>query len=204
VDVEADQVPGQVVHLVSAFDEEPDAPHELALRTRMDGVARALLGALLVVLAAASAGAVWLLWTNETPGWWFNGIFTVMLGFLAVGVWIAYLGSISNARREAVAQRVWQQRRHTARMVPGHLVDRDVALSETGRVMRFVVAVALASGRQITAEWVPSPASGDRQLLQPQVPGVGALARVWTVDDADHRAPLVVEVLDPTVVRDAG
>lgn len=38
------------------------------------------------------------------------------------------------------------------------------------------------------------------ELLQPQVPGMGASARVWRLENGADSAPLVIEVQDPTVV----
>lgn len=188
-----------VVHLTPAFAPAVSAPGDLDYPRRMGRVGRVFFALANVVVTAGSAALLALLWTAETPGWWFTAIFTVMTGGVPVALWAIFAGSLQEAGRERGQQARWADTRHRARAEPGRIVSRDVSLTEHGGVSSFELVVTVAGGASIRARWRPDSLSRG-SLLQPQVPGVGAEARVWRVPDDEPEGPVVVEVTDPTVI----
>lgn len=180
---------GHVVHLESALHMQP--PAQLRLPRRLGAAAKTVIGVLLVAELGIAVAGIGMLWITQTPGWWFSVLFTVMLGGFTLGVWAAYLISFGTAAQGRRAEAAWAARGPIA-FQDGRVVDRKVGLSDTGRVSGFDLTVELPDGA-VLAAWRPTPEEDG--LLQPQVPGVGAPARVWRTDGA-----LVAEVVDPTVV----
>ena len=153
---------------------------------------------LAVALAAATLVAGFLvvvLWTTETPGWWFSLLFSVFIVGLVIGLWAIYLGSLKEGEARAAAQARWDEALSDVRHEDGTVVARDVKTLEDGSVARFEVTVSTAAGDSVGGTWTRRSASAG-SLLQPQVPGVGAAARVWRAPGS----PVVIEVLDPSAV----
>ncbi|HZX76878.1 MAG TPA: hypothetical protein VFE83_06835 [Lysobacter sp.] len=163
------------------------------------GVTGRVAFALFNTLATAGAAlAIFALWTGETPGWWFNVIFTVMIGGLAVALWAILIGSIEQANLERHLQTVWREIAPRAVAATARVTERRWVLAEDGSVTSFALVVQPPDGRPLCARWRPDTSRDC--LLQSQVPGVGSEARVWRAPDGLVAAPLVVEVADPTIV----
>lgn len=190
---------GHVVHLLHYWG-DATPPESLRLKSRLSMGSRA---ALWVALLAASALGSYLLialWTSLTPGWWFNLIFTVMIGCFVIGGWVVFADALrSGVRREAASAR-WSETNGVARATEAIVTERDVVTSDSGDVPSFTLTVKTGDGQTVTAQWRPQPHSR-RWLLQSQIPGVGSRARVW---QAENAGPLVIEVLDATVGADVG
>lgn len=186
---------GHVVHLLPSFDSRSTAPETLRFPSRMASTARVLVALLLAIGTALCAEGIYLLWTEETPGWWFSALFTVVLIGLPLAAWAAYAFAIRRAGEERRLQEQWAASRDRARLVHGRITDRDVQVSEDGTISAFVLTVEVTDVPAFDATWHPHRES-PKYLLQTQVPGVGSEVRVWLID-AEH--PLVVEVVDPSV-----
>ena len=198
----SDATVGNIVHLLERFDAAERAPASLQLPKRMGIPGRVAFAIAGLVATVGAAAALVLLWTDETPGWWFNLIFTVMIGGIPVALWAILIGSIQDAGTERALQETWQAHRHRARAEHGTVADRRIALSDDGSVSSFDLVVTFGGGAALTGGWRPRTSS-DRPLLQTQVPGVGTAVRVWRIADRDATAsasPVVIEVADPTVV----
>lgn len=185
-----------VVHLVPDLD-SPTPPAELGYPAPYPAAARGLI--LVALLAGTAAAAVMLasLWLGETPGLWFQLLFTVFIGGIAVAMWAVAVGARATGRQRAAATAAWAAGRDRAVPAAGRVTARHVALSDVGGVSAFDVVVDVG-GERVAANWVPYP-KRSVTLLQPQVPGVGAPVRVWSVT-GDPASPRVVEVVDPTRV----
>jgi hypothetical protein len=196
----SDATTGHIVHLLERLDAVETAPESLQLPKRMGLPGRVVFAVVGLVATVAAAAALVLLWTDETPGWWFNLIFTVMIGGIPVALWAILIGSIQDAGTERALQQTWHAHRHRARAEHGTVSDRRIALSDDGSVSSFDLVVTLGGGQPLSGSWRPRNSSS-RPLLQTQVPGVGTPVRVWLVADASASAsPVVIEVADPTVV----
>ena len=188
-----------VVHLLQQWgDESP--PADLRLGGAMKPGARAALAVALAVESLAACFLVWVLWTNETPGWWFSLLFTVFLAGISVALWAVYASAIRTGSERALAQAVWTESLGSARPTAGTVIARDVSTTDDGSVSSFDLTVL--AGSQLQGTWQRRTASA-RLLLQTQVPGVGAAVRVWSASGAPAGSPSVIEVLDPTVVPGA-
>lgn len=196
-----DYADGHVIHLVPRLEAAASpgqAPTALQLPRRMGPTGRLLFA---LMCASASVCAAWMiyeLWTHETPGWWFNLIFTAMIGGLAIALWAILAGSIRQARYETDLQTAWCAVAPTAIAMAGRVSDRYWALAEDGAVMSFDLTVQVADGGSVSGEWHPELSRG--QLLQTQVPGIGADVRIWLAPNDAPDAPLLIEVADPSVV----
>ena len=196
-----DDTAGHVVHFVERLDASAPVPSSLMLPKHLGAFGR-LFFALVNVLATTAAGdAVYLLWTEETPGLWFNVLFSVMIGAIPVVLWAILIGTGAEAKADLQRQAVWERGRHLAKSWPGIILARDTRLAEEGSVSSFHVTVELDDGSKVSGWWRPLKAS-TRLLLQPQVPGIGSAVLVWRVA-GDNRAdsPLIIQVIDPTVVQ---
>ncbi|QCW24772.1 hypothetical protein FE772_02880 [Lysobacter enzymogenes] len=193
-----DYADGHVIHLVSKLQPAPgQAPAALGLPP--PGMAgRAWFALANTVVSAAAAGALFLLWTRPTPGLWFQLLFTVMLVGLAAAPWAILAGSIRQADFERGLQATWRDIAGRASAVEARVIERDWTLSEDGSVASFALTVRTADAASLRGRWRPADAS--HGLLQAQVPGVGAVVRVWRVADAPAGAPRVIEAADPSVV----
>lgn len=194
-----DYADGHVIQLLPRLDTaaSPGPPPEsLKLPQRMGPTGRLLFALMCATASACAAWMIYELWTQETPGWWFNLLFTVMIGGLALALWGILVGSIRQARHEAQLRTAWRDIAPTAIAVPARVTDRCWALAEDGAVMTFTLTAQGEDGRTVSGEWHPEHSRG--QLLQTQVPGIGAYVRVWRAVDAV--TPLVIEVADPSVV----
>jgi hypothetical protein len=197
--IEPPPPPGSVVRLVTSMPDSP--PAELPIPPRMGPTGRRLayLGCLLATVL--TVGFSILLWVSDTPGWWFSALFTVFFAVLCLTFWGVVEASVTAGDAERDAARVW------ARALPGVvgqrgvLADRHVALSDEGGVSSFDVAIELDDGGTVTARWLPGREAPT--LLQPQVPGARAAARVWR-DPQTAGAPVVVDLLDPTAAPALG
>lgn len=189
----------RVVHLVDRLDDVADAAAPVALRLprRLGTPGRLAFAAAAAVATAAAAWGVVLLWTEETPGSWFSLLFSVLLGAIGLVPWFLLSGSIGAAREDRAAQTAWSAARDSATPTAGRVVARRTQLAEEGTPTSFELDVELADGSRLTAEWRLERAS--QRLLQTQVPGVGAVVRVWRTAGMPE-APVVVEVADSSVV----
>jgi len=82
------------------------------------------------------------------------------------------------------------------------VLARDIRLTEDGSVSSYDLTVMLGDGSTLRGRGSPRTASS-RPLLQSQVPGVGAEARVWRVVEVGvdpSAAPVVIQAADPSVV----
>lgn len=194
-----DYADGHVIHLVPRLAPAPGpAPAALELPRRLGPAGRAWFAFANAAVSAASMAALFLLWTHATPGWWFDLIFTVMLVGLAAAPWAILAASIRQARFERGLQALWGDIGRRAIAADAQVIERDWTLSEDGSVASFTLTVRTADAASLCGRWQPAAAS--QGLLQAQVPGVGAQARVWRVADAAAGAPLVIEAADPSVV----
>lgn len=191
---------GHVVHLLQHWGQAAP-PASLRVKRKLGPSARVALVLVLSVAAILCLASIIALWTNPTPGWWFSLLFTVMLGGLCLALWGAYFGAVrSGADRERAAAR-WTETLGAVRARSGVVSARSVGTTEDGSVSQFTLTVRTEDGATVAGVWRPRT---KRPLLQSQVPGVGASARVWSVPAAATTAePLVIEVLDPTVAADA-
>ncbi|MDI2035738.1 hypothetical protein [Paenarthrobacter nitroguajacolicus] len=197
----ADEAAGHVVHFVDRLDASGSAPESLKLPKHLGALGRLVFAAVNVLAMAVVAGALYLIWTGETPGLWFNLLFTVILGAIPVVLWAILVGSVAEARSDLQLQAVWEQARERAQAVRGTVAARDIRLAEEGSVSSFELAVALEDGSTVSGRWRPAKSSS-RLPLQPQVPGVGSEVIVWRVAEAGGAShPLVIQVIDPTVVQ---
>jgi len=191
---------GQVVVLVERWP-DPVPPTELPLRGAMRPGARAVFIVLLLLATVAGAGAIVPLWTTPTPGLWFSLLFTVLIAVLVVVLWLVYIGSLAHSAERVRAHARWRGAAGRIDRLDGTVRARTVSTIEDGGVDRFELAVDTAEG-PVLAAWERATARSP-MLLQTQVPGVGARARIWRIIDAGADAPLVIEVRDPSVVPPA-
>ena len=191
---------GQVVVLVEHWP-DPVPPAELPLRGAMRPGARAAFVVLLVLATVVGAGAIVPLWTMTTPGVWFSVLFTVFIAVLVVVLWTVYIGSLAHSAERVRAHAHWRGAAGRIQRQDGTVRARTVSTIEDGGVDRFELVVDTAAG-PLAATWERATARSP-MLLQTQVPGVGARARVWRIGDAGADAPLVIEVRDPSVVTPA-
>lgn len=190
---------GYVVHFVEHLDATGSAPQSLMLPKHLGVFGRLVF---VVVNALATVGAGWgvyLLWTQETPGLWFNVLFTVVVAAIPAVLWIFLLGSGVEAKSDGQSEAEWKETRDSARAWRGSVVARDIQLAEEGSVSSFELTIALEDGSNARGRWRPAKASS-RLPLQPQVPGIGSDVLVWRVPGADS-APLIIQVIDPTIVQ---
>lgn len=193
-----------IIHLVpwmsplDAASSPGQAPETLRLPRRMGTAGRIWFALLSTLMTVGAALAIFALWTNETPGLWFNLIFTAMSGALAIVPWAILMNLIGRANLEQHWQAVWRGIAATAVVTTGRVAERNWVLAEDGSVISFALGVKTSDGRSIQGEWYPPNAR--TCLLQSQVPGIGSEARVWHAPDASATLPLVIEVADPSVV----
>jgi hypothetical protein len=187
---------GQIVVLVERW---PDAvpPVDLPVRGPLRPVSRVVLVVLLLLATAVGVSSIIFLWTEQTPGWWFSLLFTVVTAALVIVLWIAFLGSVAQSAERVSARSRWADATGRVEQLDGTVVARTVNTVEDGGVDSFTLVVDTTEG-PVTARW-ERPTARSRMLLQPQVPGIGAQARVWRIRDADADGPVVVEVRDPSV-----
>lgn len=192
---------GNVVHLVDELVEDVPAPSAIGFGRRISPAAAAWLWVLLTAATAGTALLLAALWASESPGWWFDGIFTVMPVVILGGCAVAILESRLLGRLEHRLSGQWAASHSDARPSAARVVDRDVRLTEHGSVSSFVITVESHHGERVRARSYPTgPMDVGRTLLQPQVPSVGAAARIWAVPGAAADAPCVVEAVDPSAV----
>jgi hypothetical protein len=191
-----------VVHLVADWSDDR-APEALRLPSRLGVRGRIATAAALVVAMLVGVVAVVELWAGETPGLWFDVMFTVFIAALVAAPWLGLLGSIRGAQEDRAAQARWQARRGAARPAQAVVVRRHVNLSEDGTVSTFALVVGLPDGARVEGEW--RPASSRQVLLQTQLPGVGSTVRVWRAPGAgrDAEEVAVIEALDAAVAGPA-
>ncbi|ORM30585.1 hypothetical protein BFL43_18290 [Williamsia sp. 1135] len=154
-----------------------------------------IIGIALLALSAGLTTALVALWTADSPGSWFNVIFTVMGAVFVAGGWAGYMSYLGDAAAREDAETRWAMVGPTAQPLSGIIADREVSLGETGEVSRFRLVITTEVG-VLGAMWRPETRDS-RAFLQTQVPGVGGVVRVWHAGTGE---PFVVEVADPTVV----
>lgn len=187
---------GQVVVLVQHWP-DPVPPAELPVRGPLRTTSRVVLVALLVLAAAVATGAIVALWMAETPGWWFPLLFTVVFIALVVALWIGFVGAVVQSSERVRARARWADAAGRVERLDGVVSARTVSTIEDGGVDSFILVVDTAEGT-VCARW-ERPTARSRMLLQTEVPGVGARARVWRIREADDDEPVLVEVRDPSV-----
>lgn len=196
-----DYADGRVVHLLARLDPPASArpPETLALPSRLGKAGRAWFAVANTLASALVAWGVYTLWTHATPGWWFDLLFTLMLGGLTAALWALRAASIRQAQFERGLQARWRELAPGAVATAGRVVGRDWVLAEEGSVSSFVLTVQAGAGETLSGLWLP--ANARQSLLQAQVPGIGAWVRVWRAPGASADAPLAIEVADPSVVE---
>lgn len=188
---------GNVVHLVNTHSSS--APEALQFGRRITGATALVLWGLLVAAAVGTTALLVALGTSDSPGWWFNVLFTVLPALFLFGCAVALLESQRASKRERELSERWASTHGRARPTAGKVVARDVQLMEHGGVSSFTVTVEADDGRTIHARWFrTSPAHEGGTLLQPQVPAIGSDARIWAVPGPAVDEPCVVEALDPS------
>lgn len=202
LDNTADDTAGHVVHLLERLDEPTSAPQSLLLPKHLGTLGRVIFAFVNVVVTVAALFELYFLWISETPGWWFNLIFTVMIGGIPVVLWAILIGTGEEAKFDYATQAKWDESRHYARAGRGSVLGRDIRLTENGSVSSFDLTVTLGDGSTLSGRWRPQKSSGP-SLLQSQVPGVGAEVRVWRIVEAGvdpSAVPVVIQAADPSVV----
>ncbi|KRC61444.1 hypothetical protein ASE14_11275 [Agromyces sp. Root81] len=201
----SDDTSGRVVHLLERFDASESAPESLLLPVRLGPVGRSLFVVANVVATIGAVAALVLLWSGPTPGWWYDAIFTVLVGFIPVVLWALLIGSVAETRKDRAMQETWSELRDRARAEHGDVLARDIRLAEDGSVSSFELTVSGAESSTFRAQWRPRSATG-RGLLQPQVPGIGAPVRIWRApgNTGGVDLPVVVEAADQSVVTSSG
>ncbi|MEU4644673.1 hypothetical protein [Micromonospora sp. NPDC023814] len=194
-----------IVHLVRSFEDDATAPREIQFGRRLRPSALAVLWVLLVAGTLSTSLLVVFLWTSDSPGWWFNLIFTLLPAFFMAGCGMALTESRRLSRREAQLAERWHATRNHARPSAGRVIDRTVSLMEHGSVSSFTLTLTLTvdieETSRIRARWYRSnPENADATLLQTQIPAIGSKARVWSVGAPNDNEPLIVEALDPSTV----
>ncbi|GAA3684462.1 hypothetical protein GCM10022237_48780 [Nocardioides ginsengisoli] len=191
-----------IVHLVEDWS-DGRVPEALRLPSRLGVRGRIATAAALLVALLVGVVAVVELWAGETPGRWFDVLFTVVIAGLVSAPWLGLVGSIRGAQEDRAAQARWQATRAAARPARAVVVRRHVNLSEDGTVSTVALVVSLPDGAQVEGEW--RPANSRQVLLQTQVPGLGSTVRVWRAPGAapDAEEVAVIEALDAAVVGPA-
>lgn len=191
---------GQVVVLLERWP-DPVPPAELPIRGAMRPGARAVFVVLLLLATVVGAGTLIPIWTTPTPGVWFSVLFTVFIAALVLVLWFVFAGALAQSAMRVRALARWRGASGRIERLDGTVVARTVSTIEDGGVDRFELSVETSAGMS-AAVW-ERPTARSRMLLQTQVPGVGAKARVWRIRDAGPEDPLIVEVQDPSVVTSA-
>lgn len=192
-----DNFDGHVVHLLPRLGAPTGAPETLRFPSRMGIAGRVLFALLNIIATGGAAWEIFALWTNETPGWWFNLLITAVTVGLVVVLWAILVGSIRQAKIERDLQAAWHRIGSTAVAEAGQVIDRRWVLAEDGAVASFDLLVRTAGGLTLCGCWRPANSRGC--LLQSQVPGIGSETRIWRGPQTSADAPLVIEVADPTV-----
>lgn len=187
---------GQVVVLVESWP-DPVPPVVLPVRRALRAGSRVILVTLLTLASIAGAEMIFSLWTMSTPGWWFSLLFTIVITALVVALWLGYVGSVVQSAERVRARARWADATDRIEQLGGSVAARTVSTIEDGGVDSFTLTIDTPAGL-VSAMW-ERPTARSPMLLQTQVPGVGASARVWRIRDADADAPVVVEVRDPSI-----
>lgn len=132
-------------------------------------------------------------WLGETPGLWFNLLFTVLPGLFGLGMISVAFDWHTPASAEEAARERWRSNPPVGPPIGGVVADRNVDIgSESGQVTTVALLVQVG-GEQTPAAW---RRRGTQTLLQPQVPVIGSPVRLW-------RSPggaVLVEALDPSAI----
>lgn len=190
-------LPGHVVRFVPPGSNEP-APNVLPVTRPLGGPARVTLAALLVIATLVAGGAIFLLWSEPTPGAWFSLLFTVMITGLVAALVLAYIAAVRNGRARAEARELWSSAPKRA-AENGRVVAREVSTQEDGQVGSFEVTVLLDSGAELRGRW-SLPTASDRAILQSQVPVIGQSVTVWRMVPGSGDGAHVIDVADPSAV----
>jgi len=99
LDDTADDTTGHVVHLLERFDAPTSAPQSLLLPTHLGMFGRVIFAFVNAIVTVAALFALYFLWwSEESPGWWFNLIFTVMISGIPVALWAILIGTGEEAK----------------------------------------------------------------------------------------------------------
>lgn len=199
-----DDTAGHVVHVLERFDAPTSVPESLLLPKHLGTLGRVIFAFVNVVVTVAALFALYFLWwvDEEPPGWWFNLIFTAMIGGIPVVLWALLIGTGEEAKFDRAMQSRWDESRHYARAERGSVLARDIRLTENGSVSSFDLTVTLGDGSTLRGRGCPRTAP-NKSLLQSQVPGVGAEVRVWRIVEAGvdpSATPVIIQATDPSVV----
>ncbi|MEV0325858.1 hypothetical protein AB0H63_05310 [Micromonospora echinospora] len=190
-----------IVHLVRSFGDDATAPMKIQFGRRLHPSALAILWVLLVAGTLSTSLLLVFLWTSDSPGWWFNLIFTILPAFFLTGCGMALTESRRLSRREAQLAERWHATRNHAQPSAGRVIDRTVSLTEHGSVSSFTLTVGISEASRIRARWYrTNPENEDAILLQTQIPAIGSKVRVWSVGAPNDDEPLIVEALDASTV----
>lgn len=195
------------VHLLLRPHSDP-APPSLRLRAPASSARRTVWVVLVAVVAAGFVALLMLLWRSGSASEWgvappwhlvLNLAFTLLGGLLTLGVVAVVVSASRDSARRREALRFWEAERGRLRSARATVVAREAALTESGAVARIHLTVETGDGARINGIWQPA-SHGTSTVLQSQVPAIGSPALVWRVPGAGASAPIVIEVLDPSVV----
>ena len=190
------------MHLVDTHAGTLRPPPTIEFGRGISAITAAVLWILLAAAAVGTALLIAALWTSDTPGWWFNLIFTALPALFLTGCAYALVDSRRSTHLHRRLSAQWTATHSNARPTTARIVDRDVQLMEHGSVSSFTLTAETEDGQRIRARWYrSSPANSDATLLQPQVPAIGSTVRIWATPDASPDDPHVVEALDPSITR---
>lgn len=192
-----DDAEAHVVHLLPSLGAPAAPPQQLGFPHRMGAAGRTVLAVVNTGASIAAGAMIAGIWTADTPGLWFDVLFTVVIAGLAASLWGVFRGSVIEANQERALNTRWLHVRSHARAETGRVVNRAVNLSEDGAVSTFDIQVVMADRSTLRARWRPRTMSA-RSLPLAAVPDVGAVARVWRMPDETQDSPVVIEVADPS------
>ncbi|UZF59322.1 hypothetical protein LH935_28485 (plasmid) [Gordonia polyisoprenivorans] len=175
-------------------------PAELPVRGPLRTRHRIVIVMLLVAATTVGTATVVALWTTPTPGWWFSLLFTSLSIVLVGALWLGYVGAVAQSSERARASHRWAEANGNIVGFDGTVAARTVSVIEDGTIESFTLTVKTLAG-QVHAAWERRTGRSP-MLLQTQVPGVGARARVWRIVGAEESEPMVIEVQDPTTQHD--
>lgn len=187
-------------------------PPRLALKPAMTAAGRGAMFFFSFLLAAGLVVGVVLIWRFGTAAEWEvsspwqiapNLLFTVMLGGLALGMVTLPIGASRRAAQREDARHYWDASLAQVRSQPATVISRRAGDAEGGGLAHIYLTVESAHGERYRGVWQPIDGRTGN-VLQSQVPPLGAHAVLWRVPGADASTPHVIEVFDPTAILQDG
>lgn len=191
-------------HVVHRLQHPHDgaAPRDLRLRPSSSPSKKAWLRALAVAVAVICAAVAAILWIFATPNGWhipINLFWSIVLGLIAIAGGVGAHEYSSNSSQRSAATARWDATSAHVVSVPALVVARDAGTSDEGDVVRIELTVESEDGARFRGKW--RARGGTPRVLQTQIPGIGSAATVWRISDGVAEDPIVIEVVDPTVIQ---